>query len=303
MTTQSVKVAPKRKLWLAALKPPMYSVAMMPIIVGSAVAFAETQVFRPGIFFTFLTAAILILAWENLSNDVFDSETGIDVNKAHSLVNLTRNKRLIFAIGNLCLGLGLAGLVAIAHWQQDPTVLIVIALCCLLGYAYQGPPFRLGYQGLGEILCFFSFGPLGVGAAYYSQVQGWSVGSQVAGVIIGLTTSLVLFCSHFHQVADDLAAGKRSPIVRLGTARSARLVPWCCGLVLGLVGLGVLTGYLPRWTLLTLVSGVSAVRLGRHVLTHHDQPDKVFDAKFYAIGFHFWSGLLFSVGLVLPGGG
>lgn len=303
MTTQSVKVAPKRKLWLAALKPPMYSVAMMPIIVGSAVAFAETQVFRPGIFFTFLTAAILILAWENLSNDVFDSETGIDVNKAHSLVNLTRNKRLIFAIGNLCLGLGLAGLVAIAHWQQDPTVLIVIALCCLLGYAYQGPPFRLGYQGLGEILCFFSFGPLGVGAAYYSQVQGWSVGSQVAGVIIGLTTSLVLFCSHFHQVADDLAAGKRSPIVRLGTARSARLVPWCCGLVLGLIGWGVLTGYWPRWTLLTLVSGVSAVRLGRHVLTHHDQPDKVFDAKFYAIGFHFWSGLLFSVGLVLPGGG
>jgi len=37
----------------------------------------------------------------NLSNDVFDAETGIDKNKAHSLVNLTGNKPLIFWLGNL----------------------------------------------------------------------------------------------------------------------------------------------------------------------------------------------------------
>ena len=302
MTTQSVEVA-SRKLWLAALKPPMYSVAIMPIVVGSAVAFAETQIFRFGIFLTFMASAVLILAWENLSNDVFDSETGIDVNKAHSLVNLTRNKRLIFVIGNSCLGLGIAGILAIALWQQDPTVLFLILLCCLLGYAYQGPPFRLGYQGLGEILCFFSFGPLGVGAAYYSQVQGWSVGSQVAGVVIGVTTSLVLFCSHFHQLEDDLAAGKRSPIVRLGTKRAAQLVPWCCGGVFLLVVGCLWAGYFPRWALLSFASGLSAIRLSRHVLTYHAQPDKVSGAKFYAIGFHFWSGVLLSLGLVLPLGG
>ncbi|MEO0986579.1 MAG: 2-carboxy-1,4-naphthoquinone phytyltransferase [Cyanobacteria bacterium J06639_14] len=299
MTTQSIEIA-NRKLWLAALKPPMYSVAVMPIGVGSAVAFAETRAFNLGIFLTFMASAILILAWENLSNDVFDSETGIDVHKAHSLVNLTRNKSLIFVIGNSCLGLGIAGIVMIALWQQDLTVLSLIGLCCLLGYAYQGPPLRLGYKGLGEILCFFSFGPLGVGAAYYSQAQGWSVGSQLAGVLIGITTSLVLFCSHFHQVEDDLTAGKRSPIVRLGTKRGAQLIPVFCGGVLLLILLGVLSGYWPVWTLLSLVSGISAMRLSRHVLVHHDQPEKVSNAKFYAIGFHFWSGVLLSLGLVLP---
>ncbi|MEM6716915.1 MAG: 2-carboxy-1,4-naphthoquinone phytyltransferase [Cyanobacteria bacterium P01_C01_bin.147] len=301
MTTQSIETSQtSKKLWLAALKPPMYSVAMMPILVGSLVAFAETQVLQMGIWLTFTTAAILILAWENLCNDVFDSQTGIDVNKHHSLVNLTQNRRLIFAIGNICLVLGIVGIVAIALRQQDPTVLLIILLCCLLGYAYQGPPFRLGYQGLGEILCFFAFGPLGVGAAYYSQTQSWSVGSQVAGVIVGVTTSLVLFCSHFHQVEDDLAAGKRSPIVRLGTQKSAQLIPWLCALVLGLIGGAAIAGYLPLWTLLALVSAISAVRLSRHVLVRHAQPEKIFDAKFYAIGFHFWSGVLLSLGLVLP---
>ena len=301
ITTQSIEASGKRKkLWLAALKPPMYSVAMMPILVGSLVAFAETQVLQVGIFLTFLASAILILAWENICNDVFDSETGIDVNKHHSLVNLTRNKRLVFAIGNGCLGLGLAGIIAIALRQQDPTVLGLILLSCLLGYAYQGPPLRLGYQGLGEILCFFAFGPLGVGAAYYSQTQSWSVGSQVVGVIIGITTSLVLFCSHFHQVEDDVAAGKRSPIVRLGTQRGAQLIPWLCGLVLVLILGAAIAGYLPRWSLLALLSSISAMRLSLQALTYHDQPVKIFSLKFYAIGFHFWSGVLLSLGLVLP---
>ncbi|MFM6309377.1 MAG: 2-carboxy-1,4-naphthoquinone phytyltransferase, partial [Dolichospermum sp.] len=157
------------KLWIAAIKPPMYSVAIMPIWVGSAVAFGETKMFNLTIFSLFIAASILILAWENISNDVFDAETGIDQNKHHSLVNLIGNKNLIFWVGNLCLTLGFLAIIAIALWQKDPTIIGIILLCCGLGYMYQGPPFRLGYQGLGEILCFFAFGPLGMGAAYYSQ--------------------------------------------------------------------------------------------------------------------------------------
>ncbi|MFM8009263.1 MAG: 2-carboxy-1,4-naphthoquinone phytyltransferase, partial [Dolichospermum sp.] len=94
------------KLWIAAIKPPMYSVAIMPIWVGSAVAFGETKMFNLTIFSLFIAASILILAWENISNDVFDAETGIDQNKHHSLVNLIGNKNLIFWVGNLCLTLG-----------------------------------------------------------------------------------------------------------------------------------------------------------------------------------------------------
>lgn len=299
MIPQSIEVS-KKKLWLAAIKPPMYSVAIMPILVGSLVAYQETRTLNPSTFVTFLFSAILILVWENLSNDVFDADTGIDINKTHSLVNLTQNRSLIFSIANLCLGLGIAGILTIALQQRDPTVLVLIGLCCLLGYAYQGPPLRLGYQGLGEILCFFSFGPLGVGAAYYSQVQGWSLSSQVAGIVIGMTTSLVLFCSHFHQVEDDIAAGKRSPIVRLGTETGAQLIPWICGSVFALMLVGVGLGYFPAWILLALASAPSAVRLSRHVLRHHDQPERVSNAKFFAIGFHFWSGLLLSLGFVLP---
>ncbi|MCC5606915.1 2-carboxy-1,4-naphthoquinone phytyltransferase [Nostoc sp. CHAB 5834] len=298
MTTKQI-LYPNTKLWMAAIKPPMYSVAIMPIWVGTAVAFAETKIFNGAVFSTFIAAAILILAWENISNDVFDSETGIDQNKHHSLVNLTDNKPLVFWIGNLCLGLGLLGILAIALWQQDLTVIGIILLCCGLGYMYQGPPFRLGYQGLGEILCFFAFGPLAVEAAYYSQTQTWSMTSLAVSVIVGIATTLILFCSHFHQVKDDIAAGKRSPIVRLGTAKGAQLLVWFTASIYPLTLLFVLLGISPAWTLLSWVSLPFAVKLCRHVQENHNQPDKVSNCKFIAVAVHFWVCLLFGLGFVL----
>ncbi|MEH2442201.1 2-carboxy-1,4-naphthoquinone phytyltransferase [Nostoc sp.] len=298
MTTKQI-LYPDTKLWMAAIKPPMYSVAIMPIWVGTAVAYAETKTFNSVVFSTFVAAAILILAWENISNDVFDSETGIDQNKHHSLVNLTGNKPLIFWIGNLCLGLGLLGILAIAYWQQDLTVIGIILLCCGLGYTYQGPPFRLGYQGLGEIICFFAFGPLAVEAAYYSQTQTWSMTSLAASAIVGIATTLILFCSHFHQVKDDIAAGKRSPIVRLGTKKGAQLLVWFTASIYPLTLLFVLLGISPAWTLLSWVSLPFAVKLCRHVLENHNQPDKVSNCKFIAVAVHFWACSLFGLGFML----
>ncbi|MBF2065836.1 MAG: 2-carboxy-1,4-naphthoquinone phytyltransferase [Calothrix sp. C42_A2020_038] len=298
MTTKLI-LYPNNKLWMAAIKPPMYSVAIMPIWVGSAVAYEQTQHFNSTVFLTFLGAAILILAWENLSNDVFDSETGIDLNKHHSLVNLTGNKLLVFWLGNLCLGLGLLGIFAITWWQRDLTVIGIILLCCGLGYVYQGPPFRLGYQGLGEILCFFAFGPLACEAAYYSQTQTWSIIVLIASVLVGVTTSLILFCSHFHQVQDDLAAGKLSPIVRLGTLRGAQVLIWSSISIYVLTITFVILGFFPIWTLLSWISLPFAIKLCRHVYQNHDQPDQVNNCKFIAVSLHFWCCLLLGLGFVI----
>lgn len=277
----------------------MYSVAIIPVWVGTAVAWAQTQTLNGPIFATFLGAAILIIAWLNLTNDVFDADTGIDKHKLHSVVNLTGNKTLVFWIANGLLALGCLGLSAIAWWQQDLTVLGIILLCCFLGYTYQGPPFRLGYQGLGEIICFFTFGPLVVSAAYYSQAHRWSLVALAAAVLVGLTTSIILFCSHFHQVKDDLAAGKRSPIVRLGTATGAQILIGLCLSVYGLTLLFWGRGLFPIWTLLMFASLYSTLKLCRHVRAHHNQPQRVSNCKFMAVSLHFWSGLFLGLGFLL----
>jgi len=42
MTSDTITNPSPQKIWLAALKPPMYSVAFIPIIVGTAIAYQET---------------------------------------------------------------------------------------------------------------------------------------------------------------------------------------------------------------------------------------------------------------------
>ena len=280
-----------QKLWLAAIKPPIYSVAIVPIAVGTAIAFAQTHLFDLQICLTFLASAILIIAWLNISNDVFDADTGIDINKAHSVVNLTGNKSLVFGISNLCLVMGCAGIVLICWWQQDWTVLGLVLLCCALGYTYQGPPFRLGYLGLGEFICFFAFGPGAVSAAYYSQTQSFSLQCLGISVIIGISTSIILFCSHFHQVEDDLAAGKRSPIVRLGTARGAIVLTGLTLSIYLVTILLVIIGYLPLKALLIFISLPFAYQLVARVMKYHDQPQQVSNSKFIAVNFYLVSAI------------
>ncbi len=298
MTTKQISKK-NHRLWLAAIKPPIYSVAIAPIAVGTSVAFFQTGIFQPQVFFTFLGSAILIIAWLNLSNDVFDSETGIDINKDHSVVNLTGNKSLVFWVANLCLILGVCGIVALSWWQQDWTVLGLVLLCCFLGYTYQGPPFRLGYLGLGEIICFFTFGPGAVSAAYYSQTQTFSGSNLAVSSIVGISTSIILFCSHFHQVKDDLAAGKRSPIVRLGTNLGAKLLAIATASIYLVTVVLIAVGTLPPLSLIIFGSFPFAYQLVSHVRQNHAVPDKVSNSKFIAVNLYLSSSLLLILGLVL----
>ncbi|MEO0536133.1 MAG: 2-carboxy-1,4-naphthoquinone phytyltransferase [Cyanobacteria bacterium P01_A01_bin.123] len=288
------------QLWRQAIKLPLYSVVLIPVGVATATVYADTGTVNWVNFFLFFLSILLIQIWINLSNDVFDAETGVDVHKFHSIVKLTGQKNTIFWIANAFLASGLLALAYLAWQQQDITLLVLMSLGCLLGYSYQGPPFRLSYQGIGEIICFIAYGPLLMGTAYYAQTQDWSVTCLAVSTIIGLATSLILFCAHFHQVEDDLAGGKLSPVVRLGTARSAQLLPWWQASIYGLVCLFVGLAVLSPLTLLSLLSLGYAVKLSLHVQRYHDQPERVRNCKFIAIALYCSLGLLLTLGLLLP---
>jgi len=238
----------RRQLWRAAIKWPMYAVAVMPALLAAGWRLGMGLPLRPDQLLLFLLAAVLLLAWENLANDVFDADTGVDAEgKPHSLVNLTGRRDRVARLANGALLAGLALMLVVAL-RSTPLVLALVLACCGLGYLYQGPPFRLGYRGLGEPLCWLAFGPCATAAALLAlappdpaPVVPWAQALLLGGGPARATT-LVLFCSHFHQVEEDAAHGKRSPVVRLGTARAAGLVPWFVAAALALQWAPVLLG-------------------------------------------------------------
>ena len=79
----------RRRLWKAAIKWRMYSVAVMPVLLAAGWRLGAQESLRWFQFLGFLLAAVLLLLWENLSNDLFDADTGVDVvGKPHSIVAL-----------------------------------------------------------------------------------------------------------------------------------------------------------------------------------------------------------------------
>ena len=60
----------KKHLWQAAIKWPLYSVAIMPVILSAGWELGNNGNIRLGQFIGFLIASVLILLWENLTNDL-----------------------------------------------------------------------------------------------------------------------------------------------------------------------------------------------------------------------------------------
>jgi len=205
--------------------------------------------------------------------------------------------------GSLALALGLALMLLVAL-RSTPLVLVLVLACCGIGYAYQGPPFRLGYQGLGEPLCWIAFGPLATAAGLLALgPAGVDAVPWRTAIALGsgpaLATTLVLFCSHFHQVAEDAAHGKRSPVVRLGTERAAALVPWFVAGSLAFQWAPVLLGHWPLSALLSAAGLPPARALIQLLASHHAEPERIIGSKFLALRFQSLSGLGLALGLAL----
>jgi 1,4-dihydroxy-2-naphthoate octaprenyltransferase len=284
----------------------MYAVAVMPVLLAAGWRLGQGLALRPDQLLLFLLAAVLLLAWENLANDVFDADTGVDTHgKPHSVVNLTGRRDRVLALANGCLLLGLA-LMALVALRSSAMVLLLVLLCCGLGYLYQGPPFRLGYRGLGEPLCWLAFGPCATAAALLALAPaGEGAGGVPWGpaLVLGsgpaMATTLVLFCSHFHQVDEDAAHGKRSPVVRLGSRRAAALVPWFVATALALQWAPVLLGWWPPTALLGAIGLPPARALIRLLDDDHHRPERIVGSKFLALRFQALNGLGLACGLAL----
>lgn len=220
-----------------AIKLPIYSVALVPLTVGSAAAYLQTSQFSVRRYLALLMSSILIITWLNLSNDVYDFDTGADKNKKESVVNILGSRTGTLVAANLLLGSGFLGLLWVALEAGNIRSILLLLCAVMCGYMYQCPPFRLSYHGLGEPLCFAAFGPFATTAFYLMQISSREIcyhhplTSTIisASVLVGYTTTLVLFCSHFHQVEGDKAVGKFSPMVRVGRKVGSEVVKIAIG--------------------------------------------------------------------------
>jgi 1,4-dihydroxy-2-naphthoate polyprenyltransferase len=253
------------RAWLLAIRVPTLSAAVVPVLVGTALAIRAHHA-NALIFVVVLCAALAIQIGTNLTNDLFDFQKGADTGERLGPVRVVqagllsqkqvaRASLLSFAAAAL---LGLY-LVKIGGWP----ILLVGLASIASGIAYTGGPWPLGYHGLGDVFVFIFFGVVAVVGTFYLQAGSVSGAALIASMPVAMLVTAILVVNNLRDVDTDRKAGKRTLAVRLGP--NAARIEYAI-LVLGAyVGAAVMWfgGACSMWVLLpwlTLPFGLRLVR-------------------------------------------
>ena len=231
---------PMLKLWLLALRPKTLSMAVAPVLAGTALAWQEQQLFSFIPLLLTLAAALFIQIGTNLYNDVADFERGADTADrlgparvvAQGLIPAARVRvaaLLSFALALLCGSYLL--------WLGGWPILIIGLLSLAAGYAYTGGAHPIAYGPLGELFVLLFFGVLAVTGSAYLQTGSWSANAVLAGFAIGLPAAAALLVNNYRDLEGDCLAGRRTLVSYLGRGISRRLYAFLILMPLALVPL------------------------------------------------------------------
>ena len=155
-------------------------------------------------------------------------------------------------------------------------------------------------------MCWLAFGPLAYSAALialnpldnYLTSFPWKE-CLYLGSGPSLATTLVLFCSHFHQIKEDKKHGKNSPLVRLGTKKGAQLIPWIVLTIYTFQFFTIIIGFIPPFCLLYFISLKQGLKLINLLKFSHSKPEEIKNCKFIAIKFQTLNGFGLIAGLII----
>ncbi|MBF8284270.1 MAG: 1,4-dihydroxy-2-naphthoate octaprenyltransferase [Anaerolineales bacterium] len=257
------------RTWIMASRPRTLTAAIVPVVVGTAVAVRD-RVFNPWVALAALFSAVMIQIGTNLANDLFDFKKGADTHTRLGPTRVTSAGLLTpreVEIGMwVVFGLAAASGLYVIYVGGWPMLVIGVA-SILAGVAYTAGPFPLGYNGLGDLAVFIFFGLVAVLGTYYAQARAVTLGAVLAAVPVGALATAILVVNNVRDADTDRAAGKRTLAVLLG--RGAARAEYAVLLTLAYaapLALWLLRGA-SVWALLPLLTLPVAVRLARVVIT------------------------------------
>src|SRR5256886_2678621 len=213
------------QVWWEGIRPDYLPLAIMPVLVGSTLAWTQSVSARtPFGYFSFLhfiaalLAVVALQVGANLVNDYYDYIKGIDISNPlgpggliqQGLIRPTRV--LNFGLILLALGSLIGALVALAGGLYVYLFGLIGLLCA---YFYSATARSLSSLALGELVSFCVFGPLLTLGAYMVQTGGFANRAALVSVILyslplGLLATAVVHVNDMRDVESDVQARKRT---------------------------------------------------------------------------------------------
>jgi 1,4-dihydroxy-2-naphthoate octaprenyltransferase len=298
--------------WLIITRAAVFSMTLTSGLIGGLLAAALTENPNWLHFALALVGLLLAHAANNMVNDYFDMQQGVDTDEyaraqyaPHPvLAGLISRRGLLSAIAIVNL---IDALILVFFFLRTGWPVLVFALLGLfISVFYVAPPIKLKHHGLGEPGVFIVWGPLMIGGTYL--VTAGEIpppGVWLACIPSAFIVPPVLIGQHIDKREADQSKGIRTLPVILGDRASlwlnAALMIAYYLIVLVLVALGTLD----VWVLLVFIA---LPRLGRVLKIYREPrpaeppPDyPVWPLWYVSAAFYHnkLAGMLFVLGLIL----
>jgi 1,4-dihydroxy-2-naphthoate octaprenyltransferase len=259
--------------WLVITRAAVFSMTVTSGLIGGLLAVGAAQLAQVGagpiggpyeVNYGLLLLAIVGLvvahAANNMINDYFDLEGGIDTDDyvraqyaPHPILSGWVTKRQLGTAILLMNAIDLAILVFLMT-QRGPAVAFFALGGLFVSVFYVAPPIRLKHIGLGEPGVFVVWGPLMVVGTFFvatGQIPGWV---WIASLPYAILVTSVLFGKHIDKIDADQMKGVRTMPVLLGERR-ARLVAQGLMIAFYPIVLGaVVVGWIGPWVALVVLA-------------------------------------------------
>ena len=302
------------KTFVEAIRVPFFTGVIVPVILGSVLAWHSGAPFHWGYFFLTLIGIICIHAGANTINDYFDHLSRNDEVNREYVRPFSGGSRLIQneAIspkGMLTLSITLYGIGIVVGLILAATRGLPILWIGMIGVAvglfYVMPGINLASKGIGEFGILISFGLLCVVGSYYVQTQsfyipggGFAWEPFLLSLPVGLLITAVLWINEFPDFNADKQVGKTHLVVRLGKRKAARIY-------FGIMMATYITIVIPAivfgnlWLLLGLLMLPVALKISLNALTNYDNTQALIPSNAGTIMTHLITGLLLSGGYII----
>ncbi|ABC24182.1 1,4-dihydroxy-2-naphtoate prenyltransferase [Rhodospirillum rubrum F11] len=229
---------PSPLVWWAAARPRTLGLSLAPVLVGAALAWAQTASLRLDAALIAGLAAMAIQIGTNLFNDAADFLNGTDRAGRIGPPRVTQRgwlsaaavRRAAFAAFLLAAlgGIYLVGL-------GGPPILGIGLLALLAGYGYSDGPWPISRGPWGEVMVIAFFGIAAVAGTAFLCGGGWSLPAVILGAVLGLPAAGVLLVNNTRDHDDDRLAGRRTLAIRLGPGKARTLYAGMLGLAFALL--------------------------------------------------------------------
>ena len=289
-------------VWLRVIRVRFLLASVIAVSVGLAISWWHTS--QIDVFHAALTmgGVVALHASVDLLNDYWDFKRGIDTQTKRTKMSggtgvlpeglLKPSSVYRAGIGFLILG-GIIGSYFVVIYGVIIAILLGFAILSIYFYST-----KIVDSGLAEVFVAIK-GTMIVLGTYFIQVSELTYTPLLAGIVVGVLSSLVLFITSFPDYDADKSKGRKTLIIAVGK-KEATSYFWIFPIIAyGLIIAGVAFQLIPVFTLFTLATIPLVIKSGRDLKTSFDNNDQMVPVMDKTLKFSRITGTLFVIGFLI----